>query len=74
MKTKPRFAVVFCSQCGGEFGPRDNGYSHCTDHKDDEIAKLRAILQTIANYDADGMFGPGICPYGCDCPNIARGA
>lgn len=27
-----RFERVYCSQCGGEFGPRDSGYSHCEDH------------------------------------------
>jgi Lar family restriction alleviation protein len=29
---KPRFAHTYCSQCGGEFGPGDAGYSHCVDH------------------------------------------
>lgn len=29
----PRFAKTFCSQCGGEFGPGDSGYSHCEDHR-----------------------------------------
>lgn len=29
----PKFAKTYCSQCGGEFGPGDHGYSHCTDHK-----------------------------------------
>lgn len=29
----PRFRAVFCSQCGGEFGPGDHGYSHCRDHQ-----------------------------------------
>ena len=27
-----RFEKTYCSQCGGEFGPGDHGYSHCTDH------------------------------------------
>lgn len=31
--SKPRFEQVFCSQCGGEFGPGDSGYSHCEDHR-----------------------------------------
>jgi hypothetical protein len=31
--TTPRFAETFCSQCGGEFGPGDSGYSHCSDHR-----------------------------------------
>lgn len=28
----PRFQKTFCSQCSGEFGPGDQGYSHCEDH------------------------------------------
>lgn len=28
----PRFGHVFCSQCGEDFGPGDEGYSHCVDH------------------------------------------
>jgi len=29
----PRFAKTYCSQCGGEFGPGNSGYSHCEDHR-----------------------------------------
>lgn len=29
----PRFPKTYCSQCGGEFGPGDSGYSHCRDHR-----------------------------------------
>lgn len=32
----PKFKKVFCSQCGGEFGPRDSGYSHCDQHRGDK--------------------------------------
>jgi hypothetical protein len=28
----PRFPKTYCSQCGGEFGPGDQGFSHCDDH------------------------------------------
>jgi len=28
-----KFPVVTCSQCGGEFGPGDHGFSHCENHK-----------------------------------------
>lgn len=28
----PKFDKTFCSQCGGEFGPGDHGFSHCSDH------------------------------------------
>lgn len=27
-----QFSATYCSQCGGEFGPGEQGYSHCTDH------------------------------------------
>lgn len=27
-----RFENVTCSQCGGDFGPGDSGFSHCEDH------------------------------------------
>jgi hypothetical protein len=29
-----RFEKTYCSQCGGEFGPGDSGYSHCRDHQE----------------------------------------
>ncbi len=32
---QPRFPVTYCSQCGGEFGPGDSGYSHCRDHMEE---------------------------------------
>ena len=28
-----KFQQTFCSQCGGEFGPGDSGYSHCDQHE-----------------------------------------
>lgn len=31
--TEAKFAETFCSQCGKEFGPGTNGYSHCEDHE-----------------------------------------
>lgn len=36
MKAHPRFAQTYCSQCGGEFGPGDSGFSHCSDHAGEE--------------------------------------
>ncbi len=44
---KPRFDKVYCSQCGGEFGPRDSGYSHCSDHRREAIEreKQNAVTQ-----------------------------
>lgn len=28
-----RFPQTWCSQCGQEFGPGDEGFSHCEDHR-----------------------------------------
>lgn len=44
----PRFANVFCSQCGGEFGPGDHGFSDCVSHR---LAKLteREVDRRIAD-------------------------
>lgn len=27
------YSKTYCSQCGGEFGPGNSGYSHCEDHQ-----------------------------------------
>ncbi len=35
---RPRFELVFCSQCGESFGPGDEGFSHCADHEGEEPA------------------------------------
>jgi hypothetical protein len=32
MKGAQRFEKTYCSSCGGEFGPGEHGYSHCSDH------------------------------------------
>lgn len=32
LRTEFRFDVVSCSQCGCEFGPGNEGFSHCVDH------------------------------------------
>lgn len=29
----PRFQQTYCSQCGGEQGPGNAGFSHCADHR-----------------------------------------
>ncbi len=31
-KVRHLFRRTYCSQCGGEFGPSDAGFSHCSDH------------------------------------------
>ncbi len=45
----------------------------------DEISRLRAKLEraregleAIKRYDENTKYGVGVCPYGCDTPNIAR--
>lgn len=30
--TSPRFLCTYCSQCGADLGPGDDGVSHCRDH------------------------------------------
>jgi len=32
-----KFPQTYCSQCGGEFGPGNSGYSHCVDHGSNRI-------------------------------------
>lgn len=61
--TGAKLSKTRCSQCGGEFGPGNSGFSHCSTHrilaevKGDprgaarEIERLRSALFTIA---ADG--------------------
>lgn len=34
-KVVTKFPNVSCSQCGGEFGPGNHGFSHCEDHSKD---------------------------------------
>lgn len=31
--SNPKFNATHCSQCGGDFGPGNSGYSHCIDHR-----------------------------------------
>ncbi|MGN6085841.1 Lar family restriction alleviation protein [Trinickia sp.] len=33
LEATPRFQNTFCSQCGGEFGPGNHGFSHCEHHR-----------------------------------------
>jgi len=28
-----KFEITYCSQCGGDFGPGDSGFSRCEDHQ-----------------------------------------
>lgn len=38
------FANVSCSQCGGDFGPGEHGFSHCKNHK---AIKAQAVGDTF---------------------------
>jgi hypothetical protein len=40
------FARTYCSQCGGEFGSGDAGYSGCSEH-DEDIEALRADSERL---------------------------
>lgn len=42
------------------------------DKVEQQNSVLRQALSEIAAYDKDSPHGPGICPYGCDTPWIAR--
>lgn len=37
IKSVPQFNKTYCSQCGGEFGPGNSGFSHCDQH----VEKIR---------------------------------
>lgn len=40
-----RFAETFCSQCGGKFGPGNNGFSHCADHQSPGVRKAMDVFE-----------------------------
>ena len=54
----PRFDKTYCSQCGGEFGPRDSGFSHCDQHTglvdtdEDELEAEEFYAMSDAQQDA----------------------
>ena len=39
-----KFANTYCSQCGGEFGPGDSGFSHCDQHWSPGVKKALAVF------------------------------
>ena len=44
---EPRFANVSCSQCGQDFGPGNEGFSHCDQHRErpkEKDSKAPALL------------------------------
>lgn len=51
----PRFANVSCSQCGGEFGPGDHGYSDCRSHRQPRY-EVRVVGPAGCEYDSPGRF------------------
>lgn len=46
----PRFAQTYCSQCGGEFGPGNSGFSDCSEHQH---------LSTFTDSQEIATLGPG---------------
>ncbi len=38
VKAIPRFPKTFCSQCGSEFGPGNEGFSSCSQHQEGRVA------------------------------------
>lgn len=56
-----KFTSVYCSQCGGIFGPGDSGYSHCKDH---------SVFPTHASPTAGAyVFEYGLANHGGDGPD-----
>lgn len=45
--TVPRFPQTWCSQCGRDFGPGDNGFSECAAHRGRHAAS-NATLEALA--------------------------
>lgn len=49
-----KFVKTYCSQCGGEFGPGDSGYSHCSDHWSPGVQRAMAVFEAgLAKRHAD---------------------
>jgi len=49
----PKFPATYCSQCGGEFGPGESGYSHCHDHGLTEADRIESDM-AIHRYKQSG--------------------
>ena len=54
MSEEKKYNKVYCSQCGGEFGPRNSGYSHCSDHIKEQKQKMSGKMP-ISKQDFDEM-------------------
>jgi len=65
--SQTNFDVTYCSQCGGSFGPRDSGYSHCEDHIRDAAPDLLEVVEFEEAYssgDIETMIKFGWSPEG----------
>lgn len=51
----PRFENVSCSQCGGDFGPGNYGYSSCQDHTDLMLIREHAKALSSRKKDTRDM-------------------
>ncbi len=69
----PRFERVYCSQCGGEFGPGEHGYSHCSDHAQQQAETLKcghhASLAVVSAETGEFLY----CEL-CDCKSARKDA
>jgi hypothetical protein len=67
----PKFQTVHCSQCGGEFGPRDSGYSHCADHVVEHVLDDSYCLLFVPNGSSVLSMTSNIADLDC-CQSQAR--
>jgi hypothetical protein len=58
MNTQPKFTETFCSQCGGQFGPGDSGYSHCDQHEKLSPTVKRVMQQFESALARKRAYGP----------------
>lgn len=56
--TKPRFENVSCSSCGEDFGPGDHGFSHCENHREETVAKMKRNWALYQAEKAAGLLRP----------------
>jgi hypothetical protein len=58
----PRFDKTYCSQCGGTFGPGDQGFSHCDDHPKPgdtlDMAYINSLPQPFMGRTLGGWWWP----------------
>ena len=56
-----KFQETYCSQCGGEFGPGDHGFSACSDHGNE----FKTMNQVIDRFFTQPAFHKSVMAY-CD--------